>query len=69
MKKIFRICLAVLLVSAFTFAVLQALPGCNAAGGIVCTNVGWNSRAAASSPVAYLIGSVPAPKPNVGWNS
>ena len=69
MKKIFRISLVVLLVLAFTFAVLQVLPGCQSTSGFVCTNVGWNSRAASSSPVAYLVVPFPGTMPQVGWNS
>lgn len=68
MKKIFQISLVVLLVLAFTFAVVQVLPGCNATG-TACTNVGWNSRAAAAAPVAFLVGTLPGPTTNVGWNS
>ena len=69
MKRIFQISLIVLLVFAFTFAVLQVLPGCQATSGFVCTNVGWNNRAESSSPVSYLAVASTGAIPNVGWNS
>jgi hypothetical protein len=69
MKKIFRISLVVLLVLAFTVAALQVLPGCQGTSGFACTNVGWNSRAASYSPVAYVVHPSSGTLQRVGWNS
>ena len=68
MKKLVQLIIVLALVFVLTAGAFLSTSGAvQTAGGRICPNVGWNTRVASCSPVAYQI-RPPLEMPNVGWN-